>query len=350
MIATSVAGKQTRITLGRWPLISVEQAREIATPILKACREGQAPPKATPRALPTLREVLPEYAKAKGLKASSLIRYESMLRTHFKTWFDASVLTLDSREFKEHCQAFASTRGNSIVEVGRGIIGSIVKYLNAVHGLSLISPFDALAAAGLLPERAKPRNRKLQEEDLHLWHQSICKLPEMQRDYLMLIAMTGLRKEECKNIQVNRIDFDEMVLHILDTKNGDAHSLPITQPMNNILSRRSKGLKDTDYIFEGMSSEHIAEMAQRAGAPDFMLHDLRKMLATKGSQLGYGDAVMRRILNHRAKRSDTLHRHYISLGVRDIQEPLHSIQEALLSRMREDSQGCSQRLPASNVT
>lgn len=59
-----------------------------------------------------------------------------------------------------------------------------------------------------------------------------------------------------------------------------------------------------------------------AGAPKFILHDLRKMLATIGEKLGYSDAIMRRILNHVAKRSDTLYRHYVEIGDADILEPL----------------------------
>lgn len=43
LIATSVGGKQLRMTL-RWPLISVEEARVLAAPILKNCRNGQTLP------------------------------------------------------------------------------------------------------------------------------------------------------------------------------------------------------------------------------------------------------------------------------------------------------------------
>lgn len=61
------------------------------------------------------------------------------------------------------------------------------------------------------------------------------------------------------------------------------------------------------------------------------------MLATVGEQLDYSDAVMRRILNHKAKRSDTLHRHYIRLGSTDILDALAAIQQRLLNGMQETS-------------
>ena len=103
--------------------------------------------------------------------------------------------------------------------------------------------------------------------------------------------------------------------------------------MNDILVRRCSGLADDELLFSDVSFEHLAEMAMRAGAPRFMLHDLRKLLATTGQQLGFSDAILRRILNHKAKRSDTLHRHYVRLSVVDIHDPLVAIQERLIAQM-----------------
>jgi integrase len=333
LVATSVCGKQTRIYLGRWPLLSIDEARENALPILRSCRSGQMPTKVMSGKLPTLWEALPGYAKAKGIKASSLKRYESIIRTHFADWQHSSVIALGEAAFAEHCQKFSRSTGNAVVDVGRGLISAMIKYLNAIYGLTLISPFDKLAAAGLMPEHAQPRSRKLQESDLPAWYKAVCALPEKQRDYLMLVALTGLRRDEGKNIKCAHVDWNTELLHIPETKNGDAHILAITPRMQIILKRRCEGLSSGDELFAGMSAEHVAEMATRVGAPKFMLHDLRKLLATIGEKLGYSDTILRRILNHRAKRSDTLHRHYVSLTAKDVVVAFTAIQNALLGLM-----------------
>jgi hypothetical protein len=65
-----------------------------------------------------------------------------------------------------------------------------------------------------------------------------------------------------------------------------------------------------------------------------VLHDLQKMLATANKKLGVGDAVLRRILNHTAPKTEVLHRHYVGLGVRDVMEPMVRIQMALLGLMK----------------
>ncbi|MET3108875.1 hypothetical protein AAKU67_003402 [Oxalobacteraceae bacterium GrIS 2.11] len=65
MVATSSKGKQVRITIGHWPLISVDEARSIAIKILLDCREGKDMSKPIPQKLPSMKEMLPAYANAK---------------------------------------------------------------------------------------------------------------------------------------------------------------------------------------------------------------------------------------------------------------------------------------------
>ena len=49
--------------------------------------------------------------------------------------------------------------------------------------------------------------------------------------------------------------------------------------MEEILRRRCDRLVGGERLFKGVAKEHVYNMAIRQGAPKFMLHDLRKMLA-----------------------------------------------------------------------
>lgn len=345
LVATSVQGKQLRMMLGRWPLIGVEEARSMAVEVLRECRAGRSPVRAKQRQLPTLRDLIPEYCTAKKLKPKSLKTYDSMIRTHFTPWVDKPITALTGAAFSEHCHLFAQNTGAAQVETGRGLIGALIRYVNAVYGLSLDNPFHKLAAAGLMPERAKPRARLLREDELPAWRVALDKIGEKQRDYLLLLLYTGLRRDEGHNLTPAAIDFDTGVLSIADTKNGKPHSLPITPVMDDILRRRCAGLTDADRLFKGVSKEHVYSMAIRQGAPRFMLHDLRKMLATTGERLKVGDAVLRRILNHTAPKSDTLHKHYVSLTVEDARPALILIQDELTKLATCPSRVCSPSEP-----
>jgi hypothetical protein len=73
------------------------------------------------------------------------------------------------------------------------------------------------------------------------------------------------------------------------------------------------------------------------GAPRFMLHDLRKLVATVGERLGLGDAVLCRILNHTAPKTDVLHLHYVELNEGDVARALVQIQDTVSGLMHNVS-------------
>ena len=334
LIATSVSGKQFRMMLGYWPLMTVEQARNHAMDVLRQCRNGEHPSRHLKADLPTVREAYLAYCKAKSIKASSQKRYESFFRTHFGEWLDQPVSHMGHAAFAGCCHDFAQSKGSALVELGRGVVGALIKYVNAVHDLELHSPFVKLAAAGLMPAHSQPRARRLQIEELPAWKVAVDQLGQRQQDFLYLTLYTGLRRNECRELQRQQIDLAGSVLSIPTTKNGKPHSLPITPMMQEILERRCKGLEPDEELFKGVSAEHLYNMAMRLGAPRFMLHDLRKLVATVGEKLGLGDAVLRRILNHTAPKSDVLHRNYVGLSEGDVIDGLEKIQEALRGFMR----------------
>jgi hypothetical protein len=312
LIATSVCGKQFRMMLGYWPLMSVAEARSLAMDVLRQCRNGERPSTRVKVELPTLRQAYLDYCKAKKIKASSQKRYESLFRTHFGAWLDRSVADLGGQEFFDHCRDFAGSKGKALVEIARGVVTALIRFVNAVHGLALLPPFPRLAAAGLLPERAQPRARVLQISDLPAWKVAVDQLGERQQ-----------------------IDLTGGVLTIPTTKNGKPHSLPITPMMREILERRCLGLEPDQELFKGVAAEHLYRMAMRLGAPRFMLHDLRKLVATVGESLKVGDAVLRRILNHTAPKTDVLHRHYVGLDEGDVLGGLVALQGTVVGLMTE---------------
>jgi integrase len=330
LLATSAGGQQVRVTLGRWPLLSVSDARALAAPMLLDCRKGISPRKPLAATkLPVLAEAIASYCQAKRLKQSSANRYQSFVRTHFGQWMSQPIDKLHASAFREHCLRFSQSAGPALVDLGRGLFGSLFNYLNVTHGTKLVSPFRDFAAAGLMPSRSKPRARQLAEADLHQWRCAVERLPDAQRDYLLLIAYTGLRRNECAFLRSENIDFEGRTFCVSETKNGKSHVLPLTARTEAILRRRLEQTQGDVGLFEPVAPDHVAKMAIRHGAPKFMLHDLRKMVATVAEQLGLSDTIKRRLLNHAAPRGDTLNRHYVCLEAKDIREPLETLQNHL---------------------
>ena len=80
-------------------------------------------------------------------------------------------------------------------------------------------------------------------------------------------------------------------------------------------------------------------MTMQLGVPRFMLHDLRKLVGTTGEKLDLSSAVLRRVLNHTAPKSDVLHRHYVSLNESDVAGAMVQIQDTLLGLLGDIHQG-----------
>lgn len=76
-----------------------------------------------------------------------------------------------------------------------------------------------------------------------------------------------------------------------------------------------------------------------------MLHDLRKLFASVGENLGLSSAILRRLLNQVAIRSDTLHRHYVHLTVGDVKAPLEGLQNAIFSLTTPHETDMNTKLP-----
>lgn len=70
LIATSVSGKQFRMMLGYWPLMSVDEARTKALKVLQECRAGRQPSNTVSTSLSTLREALDAYFTTKSINPS----------------------------------------------------------------------------------------------------------------------------------------------------------------------------------------------------------------------------------------------------------------------------------------
>ena len=127
--------------------------------LLRECRRGVVPdrPQKATKALPTLAEVLPAYCTAKKLKDASRKRYDSFFRTHFGEWLHRPLDDLRQQSFAEHCHQFAQSKGSALVELGRGVLGAVIKYVWAAAGFD-----DTLLRWQMKPEVVNGEKKDIQ--------------------------------------------------------------------------------------------------------------------------------------------------------------------------------------------
>jgi len=148
--------------------------------------------------------------------------------------------------------------------------------------------------------------------------------------YLLLLAYTGLRKNEALKLKWADVDMQDKSFTIIDTKNGLPHTLPMSTAIHNIFSQLQK-CRTNDYVFPGAAKdsylkdprryfEHIYQHTQLAlnnmatkaeldtkaiEDPDniipgivFILHDLRRTFITIAESLDISYAALKKLLNH----------------------------------------------------
>lgn len=121
-----------------------------------------------------------------------------------------------------------------------------------------------------------------------------------------LLMLTGQRRNEVASMQWSQLDFKAKAwtLPAELTKNGRQHVLPLTPQTVTLL--RALPHFTSDYVFpargENPAFAHFSrgkvKLDALSGTKDWTLHDLRRSAATHLAKLGVAPHVIERILNH----------------------------------------------------
>jgi integrase len=73
------------------------------------------------------------------------------------------------------------------------------------------------------------RQTFIKSHELSLWYDGVENLQnKVFRDYLVLLLFTGLRRQEAATLKWDQIDLIAKTLTVLDTKNHESHTLPLS--------------------------------------------------------------------------------------------------------------------------
>ena len=115
---------------------------------------------------------------------------------------------------------------------------------------------------------------------------------------MRLLILTGARREEITQLRWSEIHGDEIHLEGDRTKNGDAHSIPLTPMARDIIDSIPR-IADSDFVFTNNGVKPIvawarpkADLDDVSGTTDWRIHDLRRTLATGLQKLGIGLQVV----------------------------------------------------------
>jgi integrase len=151
----------------------------------------------------------------------------------------------------------------------------------------------------------KSRDRVLSNNELRtIW--SAC----LDDDYgaiLKLLTLTGQRAGEIAELRWDEVGDEQIWLPANRTKNGRAHTIPLTEPVKMILSRFNRdgrtcvfGRVDTGFNGWHNCKQALNARIAAAGKPlaEWKPHDLRRTAATGMAELGVQPHIVEAVLNH----------------------------------------------------
>lgn len=302
-------GKPERTTLGRFPEMTVEQARRKAAELNGQIAMGVSPAAEKRRASAeskTLREYLEDYfAARKGLKATTINDMRKAFDHACADWLDKPLIKLtpamvQARHTKfgeEHSEA----RANLTMRYLRAVFTfashhepSLAKLENPVRILTKTRGWF----------RVQRRNTLIKPHELGGWLRAVEQLESDWGDYFLFLLLTGLRREEALGLRWDDVDFIGKTFVVRDTKNHSDHELPIT---NAILARRrlnTDGRAMSEKVFvdaqgRTLSNYRYAQntIEKRSGVK-VTPHDLRRTFASIAEGLDISGYSLKRLLNH----------------------------------------------------
>ncbi len=344
-----VSGRVRRMTIGRYGEITVEQARREAQKLLGKIATG-IDPRAEKQAIElhatTLGQVFQDYTQArKELKPRTLYDYRRVMACVFSEWQDKPLLAITKDKVAKLHTRLGEEQGHAYANLSMRLLRALFNFAagqyEGAQGYSLITdnPVKRLSQTRAW-YRIERRQTYIKSHELSAWYQGVIKLEKTTlRDYLLLSLFTGLRRNEAATLKWSDIDLKAKTLTILDTKNRQPHTLPLSDFLDGLLTRRHQN-PGSEYIFPGTGQggyiveprKQIAKVSQASGV-FFTMHDLRRTFITLAESLDISAYAVKRLVNH--KMTNDVTAGYIISDVERLRKPMQLITDQLLKFMTE---------------
>ncbi len=358
-----IDGKVKRLTLGRYPEITVEQARKEAHKLLGQIATGRNPvAEKKQEALQgtTLKQAFDDFVKTrKNLKERTLYDYRRVMSIIFADWQDKAMIDINKDMVSKRHNKIGAERGEAYANLSMRFLRALFNFAIAQYedgnGNSILreNPVTRLTQTRAW-YRVDRRQTVIKPHELEPWFNAIMNLKndpisqnrETIRDYLLLVLFTGLRREEAASMTWNNIDLQAKTLKVTDTKNHSDHTLPLSDFLYDLLQKR-KAQAINEYVFHRASGtgyvceqrKQMAKVIKESGV-SFTIHDLRRTFLTVAESLDIPAYAVKRLANH--KMSSDVTAGYIVTDVERLRQPMQKITDYLLK--------CASYKPSATIT
>lgn len=336
-----VNGKDERIHLGRFPEMSIENARKKALAVKADVAQGVDPSEEKKRLklAITFGEMFHEFMERYSKKFKKSWQYdEREVNKFLPHLFHRKACQISKIEILELHEKIGNQNGlyqaNRILERIRAIYNKAIEW-----GWQGTNPTN-----GIKKFKEKSRQRFLRKDEIPRFFKALAEEDNTTaRDFILISLLTGARKSNVLGMQWDEVNFSLAEWHIQETKNGEAHIIPLTTSAIEILQERKTGL-ESPYVFPGKGQAgHLADpkkawkrILTRADIADLRIHDLRRTLGSWMGALGATTAIIGKTLAHKSAEATRV---YERIDLDPVREFITRANEAIFEAAAHNKKG-----------
>ena len=297
-------------TLGRFPVISLSEARDKAFTLEKEAMEG-VDRKAETVGKQTVSSVLDTYEQLHLTNLRTGAERRKQLNTALAKYLDHPISKLERRDFQAFIDKVASS--GSLVHANR-----YKAALSAFAGFAWRRGYtEHNIGAGLSNAlREKPRDRVLSLDEVRAIYDAAEFLSPLWKPCIRLLILTAQRRSDIAGLRFSEIDMEKkrFDLPAARTKSGRAHIVHLPDPALELvatLKSKEESKPSCDLLFSTTGKTPVSGFSKVKQQLDELLpdlepwrfHDFRTAFATTMAETGASEGVVDRVLNHSASAS-----------------------------------------------
>lgn len=327
-------GEPERITLGRYPDMTIDQARRKTMEINLAISDGNNPAevKRSAKAEMQFSELFFEYIDRHAkLNKKTWLEDVEKYRNHLEK-------SIGNKKLSSIDRASISLIHGSITKNGSPIAANrVLALISSVFGWALsVDLWDRNPALGIRRNKEKSRDRFIQGDELPRFFAALAEEHnEIVRDYVLISLLTGARQSNVCAMRWQDINFDRAEWRIEKTKNGTPQTVALSPEAIHVLLNRKPSIPAV-FVFPGTGKKgHLAEprkgwerILARSGIDNLRIHDLRRTLGSWQAKTGASLAIIGKSLNHKHQNTTAI---YARLDLDPVRESVNTATSAMLT-------------------
>lgn len=328
-----------KITLGKFPQMTIDQARKKCLEQLSSLASGKNPnvEKRNLRKEITLGDLFKIYMERYSKIKKISWKYDEVEIPKFLSkWFGRKISDISKTNvLKLHEEI---TRNNGSYQANR-----LLERLKSMYNRAIEWGWDGINPCnGIKKNREYKRDRFVKPKEFPSFFEALqSEESAVARNYIWLSLLTGARKSNVLAMRWEDIDFELKVWKIPQTKNGDPLNVPLTEEAITIL----KSIEQvSEWVFPSPKdiNKHFVDpkkawhrILKKAGINDLRIHDIRRTLASYQAIAGAPLNIIGKSLGHKTSAATEI---YARLTTDPVRSSMEKATQMMLSYDKKEKE------------